>query len=55
MRSSLLIAMGIGLASVLAGLTVAYYGDLPPGGSIVLVAAGAFVVASLVEAARARR
>jgi zinc transport system permease protein len=55
MRSSLLIAMGIGLASVLAGLTVGYYGDLPPGGSIVLVAAGAFVVASLVEAARARR
>ena len=31
----------------LAGLTVAYYGDLPPGGTIVLVAAGAFVAASL--------
>ena len=41
--------------SVFAGLTIAYYGDLPPGGSIVLVAAGAFVVASLVEAVRARR
>ena len=31
--------MGIGLASVLAGITIAYYADLPPGGTIVLVAA----------------
>jgi zinc transport system permease protein len=55
MRSSIAIAMGIGLASVLAGLTIAYYADLPPGGSIVLVAAAAFVVASLVDWARRRR
>jgi zinc transport system permease protein len=54
MRSSMLLAMGIGLASVFAGLTIAYYGDLPPGGAIVLVAAGAFVVTSAVEAARTR-
>jgi zinc transport system permease protein len=54
MRSSILLAMGIGLASVFAGLTIAYYGDLPPGGAIVLVAAAAFAVASLVEAARRR-
>ncbi len=54
MRSSILIAMGIGLASVFAGLTIAYYGDLPPGGAIVLVAAAAFVVTSVVEAARIR-
>ena len=46
MASNLLLAMGIGLASVLAGLTLAYYGDLPPGGTIVLVAAAAFLVAS---------
>jgi zinc transport system permease protein len=52
MRSSILLAMGIGLASVFAGLTIAYYGDLPPGGAIVLVAAGAFLVTSFVDAAR---
>jgi zinc transport system permease protein len=52
MRSSILLAMAIGLASVFAGLTIAYYGDLPPGGAIVLVAALAFVVASLVDTVR---
>jgi zinc transport system permease protein len=52
MRSSILLAMAIGLASVFAGLTIAYYGDLPPGGAIVLVAAGAFVVAAVVDAFR---
>ena len=55
MRSTLLLAMAIGLGSVLAGLTVAYYGDLPPGGTIVLVAAGAFVAASIVGSLRVRR
>jgi zinc transport system permease protein len=55
MRSTILLAMGIGLASVFAGLTIAYYADLPPGGAIVLVAAGAFVVASLVDVARQHR
>jgi zinc transport system permease protein len=55
MRSSILLAMGIGLASVFAGLTIAYYADLPPGGAIVLVAALAFAVASLADAARRRR
>ena len=42
---------------MLAGLTVAYYADLAPGGAIVLVAAGAFVVAQaagpLIQRARA--
>jgi zinc transport system permease protein len=55
MRSTILLAMGIGLASVFSGLTIAYYADLPPGGAIVLVAAGAFVLASLVDAARQHR
>ena len=55
MRSTILLAMGIGLASVFAGLTISYYADLPPGGAIVLVAAGAFVLASLVDAARQHR
>jgi zinc transport system permease protein len=54
MRSSLLLATGIGLASVFVGLTLAYYADLPPGGSIVLVAAGAFVLASIADAFRHR-
>src|SRR5512132_1307454 len=41
MRSTILIGMGIGLGSVLAGITIAYYADLPPGGTTVLVAAAA--------------
>src|ERR687891_461394 len=52
MRSALLLAMGIGLAAVFVGLTVAYHADLAPGGAIVLVAAAAFVVTSLLEAVR---
>jgi zinc transport system permease protein len=54
MRSNVLLAMGIGLASVFAGLTLAYYADVPPGGTIVLVAAGAFVLTSLLETVRGR-
>ncbi len=46
LRSTILIAMGIGVAAVLAGLTISYYADLAPGGVIVLVAAAAFGVAS---------
>jgi zinc transport system permease protein len=48
-RSTMLLAMAIGLASVLVGLTISYYANLAPGGAIVLVAAGAFVLASLGE------
>ena len=43
MRSTLLLSMAIGLGSVLGGLTVAYYVDLPPGGTIVLMAAATFL------------
>ena len=46
MRSTILLAMAIGAGSVLAGLTSAYYGDLPPGGTIVLVAAAAVLAAA---------
>src|SRR5881396_1527613 len=35
MRSTILLAMAIGLASVLTGITTAYYADLPPGGTTV--------------------
>ena len=48
LRSTLGLAMVFGLVSVLAGLTLSYYGDLPPGGTIVLLAAGGSVAALLV-------
>jgi zinc transport system permease protein len=47
LRSTLFLSMGVGLISVLAGLTVSYYADLAPGGAIVLFAA-AIAVAALV-------
>lgn len=51
MRSALVIAMALGLGSALAGLTLAYYADLPPGGTIVLMAAGVFGACSVAGAA----
>jgi zinc transport system permease protein len=54
LRSTMLLAIGVGLASVLIGLTTSYYGDLPPGGTIVLTATGFFVVAAVTETLRAR-
>jgi zinc transport system permease protein len=54
MRSTILLAIAIGFCSVLAGLTLAYYADLPPGGTIVLIAAGAFLAASAVESVWSR-
>jgi len=44
-RSTICVAMGIGLVSVIAGLTLAYYANLAPGGAIVLLAAGLAVLA----------
>jgi zinc transport system permease protein len=46
MRSAFLLSIATGLASVLCGLTLAYYADLPPGGTTVLVAAAFVLVAS---------
>jgi zinc transport system permease protein len=46
MRSTLAISIGIGLTSVLLGLTTSYYGDLPPGGTIVLAASAFFLLAA---------
>jgi zinc transport system permease protein len=54
MRSTLVLSMLVGLGAALAGLTLSYYADLPPGGTIVLVAAGAFAVCALVGALRGR-
>jgi zinc transport system permease protein len=49
MRSTFVLSMAIGLGSALVGLTIAYYADAPPGGTIVLVAAGAYLTALLVR------
>jgi zinc transport system permease protein len=54
MRSTLMLSMAIGLGSALAGLTVSYYADLPPGGTIVLVAATVYLGALALSAARGR-
>jgi zinc transport system permease protein len=54
LRSTLLIAIAIGLGSVFAGLTIAYYANLAPGGAIVLTAAASFAVASFAAAVRSR-
>jgi zinc transport system permease protein len=53
LRSTMALSAAIGLASALIGLTVSYYGDLPPGGTIVLTGTALFLVASAVEAVRA--
>lgn len=47
LRSTLGLSMTIGLGAVLAGLTISYYADLPPGGTIVLVSAGAVLVGTV--------
>jgi zinc transport system permease protein len=52
MRSTLLLSAAIGLGSALVGLTASYYGDIPPGGTVVLVAAGSVLVAMAVDAVR---
>jgi zinc transport system permease protein len=54
MRSTLFLSMGIGLAAALAGLSISYYADLPPGGTIVLVAAVVYLVALATSTARGR-
>ncbi len=54
MRSTFVLAMVIGLGSALVGLTVSYYADLPPGGAIVLVAAGGFGVCAIAGSVRGR-
>jgi zinc transport system permease protein len=45
MASTVGLSMLIGLGSVLAGITIAYYADFPPGATTVLVAAAAALVA----------
>ena len=52
LRSTIGLSILIGLTSVLVGLTVSYYGNLPPGGTIVLTGTAVFLVASVVGALR---
>lgn len=54
LRSTLLLAMGIGLGSVLVGLTLSYHADLAPGGTTVLVAAAAALALTAVGTFRRR-
>jgi zinc transport system permease protein len=53
-RSTISLAMAMGVGSVFVGLTLSYYADLAPGGAIVLVAAGFFVVSAVASAVRGR-
>jgi zinc transport system permease protein len=54
LRSTIGLSVAFGLSSVLAGLTVSYYANLPPGGTIVLTATGLFLAAAVAESVRAR-
>ncbi len=54
LRSTMSLSILIGLSSVLAGLTISYYANLPPGGTIVLTATGFFLAAAALDAVRAR-
>ena len=51
---AIVLSMAIGVASVVAGLTVAAVWALPPGGTIVLVAAAVFLMLSVVHQRRQR-
>jgi zinc transport system permease protein len=53
-RSAILLSMAMGVAAVFAGLTISYYADLAPGGAIVLVAAGFFVLAQAAQTVTSR-
>jgi zinc transport system permease protein len=52
LRSALLGSVAIGLVSVLSGLAISYYANLPPGGTIVLVAGAAVLAATAVGSLR---
>lgn len=54
-RATVALAMGMGVAASMVGLGVARHWGLPPGGTIVLVAAGAFAVISVVADRLLRR
>jgi zinc transport system permease protein len=53
-RTTLFAALGLGVVVSISGLIGAFYADVAPGATIVLVAIGAFVIASLLGRARVR-
>jgi zinc transport system permease protein len=55
LESAFALSVGLGLVSVLAGLTGSYYLDLAPGGAIVLLSAALFVVVLAYESVALRR
>jgi zinc transport system permease protein len=52
LRSTMALSIAFGLICVLVGLTVSYYADLPPGGTIVLIGTSLFLTTSVIETAR---
>jgi zinc transport system permease protein len=52
LRGTFLLGIALGVISAIVGLTVAYYANLAAGGTIVLVAAGLALAASLRDALR---
>ncbi|MBB1242834.1 metal ABC transporter permease [Streptomyces durbertensis] len=53
--TTLALAVGIGVAVGLAGTTVSYHADVPPGATIVLLAIGVFAVVTALSLPLARR
>jgi zinc transport system permease protein len=53
-RSTVLVAMGLGVVEAVVGVWASYETDTPSGGTIVLTAIGAFVVVAAVAAVRPR-
>jgi len=53
-RGTLSVAVGVGVGSSIAGLALSAVVGLAPGGTIVLLAAGAFAVTAVVRRAVAR-
>jgi zinc transport system permease protein len=53
-RATRLASIGVGVLVAVAGVWVSYYADTPSGGTIVVLAIAAFLVASLLVAAVAR-
>jgi zinc transport system permease protein len=53
-RATVVLATVLGTAASLAGVTTSYYADTPSGGTIVLIAIGAFVLVAAATALRQR-
>ena len=52
LRATVLVAMAIGVASTLVGLTIAFYADVAAGGAVVLTAVGFLIMAMTASGVR---